>query len=363
MKKNQAKLLCAVVLTATSLQSMQAGHHGERYHDEIRPENVVMGIVGGAIAGLGIYALGSYFDWWGAPSCQDLLSQGERYVREGSQYREIYREALSIQGGYAVHHEEVLYQCAILKRGKNSVGTYISTLSTLIENIRSLREKIARRISDIEHDHASPDYNTYLPRLRTVMSELRTKEDELRITRGCLEKHRSYFKLFEEEDALAQEYGRELGIMQQYANNNEYEMARTLRAALSSRFNDAYGLIRAVRTLQSDIESFAHVLSGLAYNYPARSEYARLLLTSLRRIKEIVISEGEYARLLAQYEAAEREKEYLRLERERIANEQRIAAAKEREARAKEEQNRIKQQENRIREQELYNNRPARPRY
>lgn len=366
MRHNQLKALyCVVGFAAAASQPLEARYsnwsHSSYSRNEVRPEEVVLGVVGTIAAGIGIYALGSYMEWWGAPSNEELIAQGRQYVSQVSGYNGMHRIAQRAQSDNRIY-EDALYECALLKRGSENMDSYLCSLQGLINNLKSTYEKLGCRISNLERDRSSHNYDV-LDRMRTVCRDVRAAQNDATVLHSYLHDHRGYFRLFEVEDQLAQKYARELSIVQQYAYN-EYELSRALRTALSARNSGTFGLIQAMKTLLSDISSLDRALNGLAYNYANRVECSRSLLFTLKRVREIVVSDKEYVRLSVQYEAAEREKERLRLERERVANEQRIAAArereayaKEREARAREEQNRLKRQENRLKEQELYDNR------
>lgn len=348
---------------AASSQAIDAGSYGGYHYsnNDMKPEEVVMGVLGSIVAGVGIYALGSYMEWWGAPSNDELISQGRQYVAQASGYNGMYRIAQHSQLNNRVH-EDSLYECAVLKRGSVNIHDYLSSLQGLISNLKKSAEKLGRRIDDIGRDRSSK-HRHVLGVMRSVLDEVRTARRETEALYGYLNDHRSYFKLFEMEDFLAQKYAREIGVVQQYAYS-EYDLAQAARTAMIARHTGAFGLIKAVNTLQSDIVSLERAMNGCAYHYANRIDCSRSLMLTLKRIQEVIVSDYEYSRMLAQYEAAEREKERLRLERERVANEQRIASArereayaKEREARAREEQNRLKHQENRLKEQELRDNR------
>lgn len=366
MKRNQFKSLYVVIgFAAASSQALDASSYGGGYsyypRNQVKPEEVVLGVIGTIAAGVGIYALGSYLEWWGAPSNEELISQGRSLVSQAAGYNNMCRIAQRSQSDNRVY-EDALYECALLKRGSTSIHDYLHTLQTLISNLKTSAEKLSRRIDDIERDRSS-QHRHALGAMHTVLSDVRAARREAELLHGYLNTHRGYFKLFEVEDFTAQKYTRELGAVQQYAYS-EYDLARALRTAMSARHTGAFGLIKAIHTLQSDIASLERALSGCAYHYANRIECSHGLIATLKRVQELIVSDPEYARLLVQYEAAERENERLRLERERVANEKRIAAArereayaKEREARAREEQNRLKYQENRLKEQELRDNR------
>lgn len=368
MKHNQLKSLYVVIgFAAASSQGLDASCYGGSYNyysrNEVKPEEVVLGVIGTIAAGVGIYALGSYMEWWGAPSNEELIAQGRQYVSQAAGYNDMYRIAQRAQSNNRVY-EDALYECALLKRGSVHMHDYLYSLQGLISNIRSTAEKLNRRIDDVERDRSSR-HRHVLDTMRNVLRDVRGTLRDMELLHGYLNDHRGYFKLFETEDYVAQKYARELGAVQQYAYN-EYDLARAVRTAMATRHTGAFGLIKAVNTLQSDIASLERTLTGCAYHYANRIECSHSLILTLKRVQELIISDPEYARLMIQHEAAEREKERLRLERERVANEQRIASAKEREAyarereaRAREEQNRLKEKENRLKEQELYDNRAA----
>ena len=352
--------MCAFLLPLVMLQPLEARFYRSQ-SSSVDPAGAFFGIVGAVTAGIGIYALGSYMEWWGAPTNEELMQKGRGYAADSSKYQPMYREAeRALNGSY---QEEILYNCALQTLRLTSMQDYLYSLQGLINNLSSIKEKISRRIRDLEKDRSSHYQRNDLSLLRSVLSDVQSSERMLTRLHSFLSEHRSYFKLFEAEDMLAQEYARELELLQVY-HINDYNLPRTLRSALSSRYQDAFALIHAMKKLQSDIVLLERALSGAAFKYIGRVDYAGRLLSSLKRVQELIIAEGEYSNLLIRYEAAEREKERLRLERERIAAEQRIAAAKEREASAKETQNwlkahenGLKAQENRLKEQELYDNR------
>jgi hypothetical protein len=354
MKHNQLRALyCAIGFSALVPQGVCASRSFD-CDREVKPENVVLGVVGGIAAGISLWAFGSYMEWWNAPSNEELIERGRQYISQANEYDQL----LSIVSRSRMSNcviEQSLYECAIVLRGRENISSYICSLDYFVSQLKTLADKLESRINDIERKGSSRD-RRLLNDMRNIFNNTSNTLIAIKQLSDYLNNHCAYFSLFEEEDRLAQKYARELEIMRQYPSRYDYTCANELYTTLSVRNTGTFGLIKSMNVMRDDITNLKSLVHK-ARMYSSRAAYARSLLDTLEIICEIVVSSGAYRNLLIQYEAAEREKERLRLERERLANERRIAHAHEREAYALEEQNRLKAQENRLKEQELYEHR------
>lgn len=360
MKRTTGKSLGIVFLIASSVNTMNASRWSSNYYSsEPRPENIVLGVCGTIAAGLGIYALGFYMEWWGAPTNQELVDQARNCLARAGDERALCAIALQARSGQSGEH--ILYAVAMHRRTTGS-QTCSWSLHNIETELRSVREKIGRRVSDLSRGGCPHDHHI-INEFNAVIREIDRVLPDITFAGEYLSQHSSYFQLFKHEDSTIEKYRRELHLLEQYAHNH-YELSRQLRSCLTAKLTGAFALVEAAISLRSDVSWLEGVIRDCGSKYPVRSECARGLVYNIKRMLEIIVSEPDYAPMVAHYEAAQREKERLRIEQERLANERRIARAKEqevyareREARAREEHNRLKAQENYLKAQELYDNR------
>lgn len=366
--KNSAFFALAILIASCSFSTIEA--HGVHPPCLAVPsadaKDMVWGLVGVIGAATGIYALGRWAGWWGAPSNETLLERGRNSLAQADQYQRLLRIIMHVHEGEMfdiVHHldEHLLYDCAVAKRSLSSIDAYVSTLHINISDLKEQHSSLHDRMSDLYSNDNDWQRVKYIhDRMQHLDKQIQDTVGELELLHAFLREHVSYFRLFEIEDKLAQKYCRELEILQQHGQD-EYTCNRSLRSTILSRYSGAFALVEFVKYIRHDCNQLQQTLGRSAYNYATRIGYVQALLNNLHTLQEIVVADPEYMRLLAEYEHAQREKERLRLERERVHAEQRIAAAKEREAyakqreaAAKEREVCAKEKENRLKEQEMW---------
>ncbi len=374
-KNNCALLALSIIFTSCFSSQLHAGRTGHAnppvfadiLNKDAGSSNLLWGVLGVIGTATGVYALGRWAGWWGELSNDTLLERGRNNLAKADMYQGMLRLIVRAHEGNTfdiVHHlnEELLYECALAKRAASSIDFYVSGLRSHIADLQSSQRSLDERMSDLSHDKNWNEVKYVHDRMSNLGRQIRDVVGELELLYAFLREHKSYFKLFEAEDKFAQKYRREIEVLQQY-DDDEFACRKALRSCVLSLYSGAFSLIDFVQKLKRDVPKLEKVLECPAYNYATRIGYAHSLLQTLRKMRELVVSDKEYVRMLAEYEHAQREKERLRLERERVHTEQRIAAAREREAyakqraaAAKEREARAKEKQNELKEQEMWQN-------
>lgn len=347
MSHKQKSFICwAFAISMLAPQPVQA----DDYQDDTCPGSyIAAGAIGGALAGFATWAFGSYMEWWGAASNEELLEKAMHTALEAKKYDEIMQ---LVKRRLEFHSQEpTLYSIALIVREAASFNAYTSSLNGFISDLKSLSQKLIKRLHKLERKHKTYD-SRLMEEMRMDIQLLALIKKDLQDIADYLQAHRTYFKLFEQEDRLLQKYSRECDMLQQYARHNHL-LADALYRSLQRHDLATFGLLSTIDELKRNTKTLKDALRAANGNYIERSRFAGLFLQSLEEVYNIVVTSPAYHTLLIQHETAEREKERLRLERERLENERRIARAHEREARALEEHNKIKAEENFLRELEL----------
>ena len=356
MKKIQSivRFVCAVLAVSVSIESVSYAmdRRREHYSQTNLAEDVIWPVLGlfGVITG--IYALGRWCSWWGSESNEQLLARGRKHLEYAHVYHPMF-QIMKSAGCDPLHNfdESILYQLALAKRGGKAIDVYVSSLKSCIRDVSSSRTALATRSYNLKHDCDWNEVRTICYHLDHIGNQLEGTLEELKPLLSYLEAHTSYFKLFDGEDYARNQYTRELQLLEQYGD--DYALMRPLRTCVMSTYAGSFALIDFAQKLKRDIAKLEDLAARPAYNYATRIGYARDIVMRLRRIHECIVSDGEYARMLAKYDQAQREKERLQLERERVQVEQRKAQAREREAAAREREVRAQETKNVLKAAEL----------
>ncbi len=342
--KYVARFLCTMLFLSISIESVSYAmerhdrheHYSQRRsHGTHLAEDVIWPVLGffGAITGL--YALGRWCGWWGSESNELLLARGRKHLEYAHAYQPMLHIMKSV-GCDPLHSfdESILYQLALAKRGGKSIDAYITCLRACVRDASSSRTALGKRLYNLKRDCDWDEVRAVCYHLDHIGNQLDDMLQELKPFLSYLEAHVSYFKLFDNEDYVRNQYARELQLLEQYGD--DYALMRQLRICVMSKHSGAFALIEFAQKLKRDIAKLDDLAMRPAYHYAARIGYVRDVVRCLWRIHECIVSDVEYTRLLTEYDRAQREKERLQLERERVQAEQRKADAREREATARE---------------------------
>ena len=345
-------LFIALCTTMVPTQARRYESYSMRRDDGLT--NIFYGALGVIGVVTGVYVLGSWLGWWNA-SNEQLIAQAERRIHAVNAHRKVItvlKQAMQ-QPVFDEMNESLLYEIALLRRhAHHGIDGYIHQIERVIANLRESRKLLNERRHELEHEADQPDIKRVCRRMSSLVNEIERCLADVKLAHDFLDQHRSYFQLFACEDRLLADYDRERILFAQYG----YDQGALLYALRShaSSFGScgAFTLISYVRKLCHDIALFEPLVARPAYNYAGRLGHARELLDQLYIIKQLLVSDPEYNRLLVQYEQAKRDEERLRLERQRTASQERKARAEQdkvwaehRKARALEDQNRLRKKE------------------
>ena len=286
------------------------------YKSAVSSTDLLWGAVGffGAITGM--YTLGKWCGFWGVVSNEQLIQQARTALHHIDSFAPLMNilEKKQVTNDVGMVDESLLYELALAKRGGASIDAYMGNVRSHINALSSSQKDLEKRAYELKNDHKIK----YLhDRIYGLIRQIRESLQKMSFFIQYLEAHRSYFRLFEIEDRFGKRYKRELDLITQMPYY-DYALIKALRACVLSKYAGAFALIEYVHTLKQDVIELERTVSGPAFNYENRLSNAQMLVTQLAGIRDLIISDDEYVRLLPAYEHAQREKERLRLERERL---------------------------------------------
>lgn len=299
-------------------------------------------LAAGALGVAGICTLGYCLRWWGHESNEQIISS----CRQALQSAEQYHTMIAILRGsdmhvdYAPFNEQVLYQLAFAKRGGLSIESFIATLVSDMYQAKNLCKKAENRSLELKHQANWEQLRSVCYELDCLHKDLYAIIKQLELLHLTLQRHASYFYLFEYEDYIRNYYASELLLVEQY--HESYQLKEGIRVCAFSKYKGPFALIDFVKRLKVDIQTLENSIFRSAYNYAIRIGYAQDIANRLKHIEHLILADHEYAHALIEYQRDQREKERLALEKERIKLEQQKISLQAREVSAREVYNTIK---------------------
>lgn len=330
---------CHILLMSVLFQSMSYTYDHE-YNNNPSYTNDFLGLVSSALGvAAGVYGLGYCCGWWGAESNEQLIAAATRGLNGLERYRSmltiIHQAGSSFDPKYSTD-EALLYQLAFTKRGEAFIDAYISSLNSFMRDLRSVTDRVKERAADIKGCGDWEEIRTTGYRLDELNDRLRNALQQIEPLAIHLEKHRSYFKLFEYEDYVRNHYLNELEILDRY--RDAYAFCEAIRACANSKYAGPFALIEFAKRLNYDIKALENLIARPAYHYATRIAYARDVVARLYHIERLMVSDNEYMRTLLEYQ----QKEYLKMQCERIQIERQKAYLRERQIYEQERGNRLR---------------------
>jgi hypothetical protein len=135
--------------------------------------------------------------------------------------------------------------------------------------------------------------------------------NRLQMFYNLLNPHESYFRLFNDEVRIAQEYAKELEIVNLYIHD-QYQQLNALKRFIMANERQSYPLLVYIERIERKIETLNNDIARTAYNYADRLYWVRSLRDTLSNIKGLIAADPAYAQEI-------RDQEHARLERERQA--------------------------------------------
>lgn len=319
-------------------------HASNNYHNN-DTGSFLLPLAGALGAAAGICTLGYCLKWWGHESNEQLIMS----CRHALQHTEQYYTLVNILRSSDMHahntsfNEQVLYQLAFAKRGGPSITSFIATLASDIAQGKNICKKAETRSLQLKQQDNWQHTRDICYELDRLHDELYNAIRQLESLHLCMQRHASYFYLFEYEDYIRYHYASELLLLEQY--HESYQLKEGIRACAFNKYKGPFALIDFVKHLKSDIQALENSIFRSAYHYAVRIGYAQDVANRLKHIEQLILADHEYAHAMLEYQRDQREKERLALEKERIKLEQQKLSLQAREVSAQEARNTIKMAE------------------
>lgn len=272
----------------------------------------IMGMIGIVGAAIGAYGIGQYCGLWDEPSNQDLIDAAMRQLRNGEHYQPM----LSLIASYGptfdpkqIFDESLLYQLALVKRGDGSYDLFVATLNGFMRRARAMMNSIRERATQIKESGDWQEIKSVSYRMDDLNGRLSVMVENLHLLHAYLERHATYFRLFEFEDYARNRYYAELQLLDRYAD--AYTIKEGLRACALRIYQGPFALMQLVQELSNDTKHLQNLISRTTYNYATRIAYARDVAGRLYHLERVIVSDNEYMRTLLAFQQYQKERDYL----------------------------------------------------
>jgi hypothetical protein len=333
MKKHKNSLLLLPVLVALSTVNVQArGNHN--------------GLIAGACAvGAAIFGMAAIADWCYSETDDQLIGRvGNEFHTIASQYQQT-MDYFGPRAGVGIHaphnpiqyiSEDVLYEFGTFVWNNGvSHAEYRSQVWSAKHTLQSCLKDLRKRIQSLEGKYKAYEDQKRLATMRSLWKNGNKLLSDITLFADCLECHKTYFTLYDEEGNLRNKYAQEINIV----TSERYTLAAELKRYILSCDSSQYAFSNFVGKLEIDISSLQSSIYNLKYNYESRRHYAQSVINYLSDIRTIIASDPRYQDELYHREQA-------RLERQRIE-------ALEAQARLERERIRMERERNRLMEQQI----------
>ncbi len=194
--------------------------------------------------------------------------------------------------------EAVLYEIGTKMWSMNEKEySYRSQLRSSLNQLTSYRRKVLRRIRELESGSYDFEVRRLIEQLRGAMRTIESFLPHLGLFSDYLERHSSYFALYECDGTVRNRYAHELNIIEQYRHDT-YRLADELRRFVLNKQYGVYPNVRYVNKLDRYVLELKSWFRRVSYNYVDRIGWARQLVDSLCYIKGIITSGAAYKREL-----------------------------------------------------------------
>lgn len=311
----------------------------------------VLGIGALVAGGYGLYRL---FIWATKKSNEDILHEAQKaYATAEAQYRIMYeymdrtfgdvRSLPSSERIGIIHemNEPVLYELAIAKYKKESIGSYLAHLKDTLSCLYNHHDALLMRLAEIAPEARCNSAVAHTQeRMHVVTRQIEELKGKLQFLYDYLKHHRSYFVVFEAEAVIANRYAKELDILSVYQSNKDALM-RELRTCIMSRHSrehTSYPYLSYVNMLDRDLRRLGDAIAGVDYNYQGRVDLAHQLSGCLCTVKDVVVSDPEYLNTVKEYERAQLERQKIEAQKQQAMAQQQQAFAMQQQAQAMQQQ-------------------------
>lgn len=282
---------------------------------------IAAAITGGTI--VGIIALAELYKWLSKESDTQLLNNTKKVLHE---LEDMYAAMVqTVEGPYHVGtllvaadrtiilntiNETILYDLALKAWNmQKHMEYYYNNLRDLLSILHVRKERLIIRINDLsEADNAYVDYVAYslVQEMDALVKKLKKILPHFELLRDYLNKHSTYFVLFELEDVLRNRYQDELRVLTDYPNNNDYIKQEIKRCIYANFQASSYPHVRYVEALDADMQQLTRSIRQARYAYTDRIRWSQWVVDSLQYIKSIVTADPQYTQ-----EIRERERELM----------------------------------------------------
>ena len=205
-----------------------------------------------------------------------------------------------------------------------------------IQLLRDLRNQLLNRINALNAElYAHPETREVIDPMYKFVQYIDMFLPHLELLSKYIEKHASYFNLYDCDGQTRNYYGPLLQVIERYQHDS-YLCASQVKRFILSQSRAQYPLISYLQTLGKHITDLEYAFRKTDYRYGERVGWAKQLNESLQYIKAVIISDVQYQEELRDkewqrveqkqiailHEQARLEKERSRLERERLAHTQ-----------------------------------------
>lgn len=303
------------VLTPTLSTAKHRVYHEPTSSDAVAGAALVAG--GVAAAGLGIYALGS---WFFTPSDSTVMDQAHR--SHDAALRTYQRIISILEREYNVNlsalslTQEASIQRSATDRVLVELSPEVGSVRSFLSDIRKARETLQNHAKELRKRARSVD----CPAMSDMAHQVGDMATRLSMVYHYIKHHEGFFALYPVYQALRSDYDTERQALSLYANDTtqrEYQL-RLAVTQYGSQIRSLYPYLDYVSCLEADKRELDTLSANTAYRYDLVSA-ATTFSSQLSLIRQYVMADSEYARSLNARERDRLEQQRLALERERHA--------------------------------------------